>query len=171
MGRTCSICTHPKRLDIHKRILLAQGKGKLAIANEFDVSRRAVERHGKVCISSQMQTHVKGLVSSHYLKALDTVQTGIRNLLSDLEQAKGSLVDRARLYTPLANLSKVLGQVTGEIRTGSEVNVQVNVLEEARNMTDDESALKAQAYLQAFNLRHPKRALWVRPADEAEVIE
>lgn len=174
MGRVCATCIHPKRLEIDKRLITANGDGKSLLAKEYGVSLRSISRHSKVCISRQLKTSVGEKALAHYSSALDVVHIGLRNLLADLQAEGTRLVDRSKLYAPLAKMAEVMGKIRGEIQSGSagtSVNIHMSTIEQAKEMTDDEIALKAKAYLEGFNQRYPRRALWVRPIEEAEVIE
>lgn len=75
MPKSCSICTHPDRMEIEAK--LVAGTSLRDIAGQFAVSRNAVHRHKQNCLTSAIQAvqaEQKSIQDRSAWNALSTMQ-------------------------------------------------------------------------------------------------
>jgi hypothetical protein len=115
MPRTCTVCTHPKRLQIERAMVA--GTSLRNIAGRFGPSKTAITRH---------RTHVASTIARH-TEALDVARTD--TILGDVRTAR----DRAeRLYSAAESiLDSALEDSDGRTALYA-IKSAVDVMREAR---------------------------------------
>lgn len=99
MSRVCSICVHPKRLEIDKA--LAQGKTMSGIGREYGVAEQSLSYHRDKHLSRQLMQAVKK----------KSAMEGI-NILGDIED----LIERTKRILDTAENKKQYGLALAAIR-------------------------------------------------------
>lgn len=91
MPRTCTVCTHPKRLQIERAIVA--GTSLRAIAGRFGPSKTAITRH-RTHVAAAIARNTKALEVARADTLLGDVQTA-RNRAERLYAAAESILDGA----------------------------------------------------------------------------
>jgi len=129
MPRTCGVCRHEKRVAIERAILDGQSDEK--IARQFgQLSRAGVQRHGTRHLPKARRAAAESSRRAEARTLLERVTKHVDRLERDVDEADSSggaaratFLATARELTAALGL---LGKATGEIQTGTQV--QLNVL-------------------------------------------
>ena len=170
-GRPCNVCKHPMR-EVIDTWLVAKSMTHTGISATYpELSTLSISNHARKHVSKLLAEATQRHLIAHGDKLADQVRAVLDMIQADLDTTQDVEL-RAKLYPRFSELFKVLGFTTGQLSSGgTTVNLQVNnVVQEARGMTDQEVAARAQAMLKAYNRRYPTEALYVDRPQEADVV-
>lgn len=142
MSKFCSVCTDKRRDDVD--VALASGRGLVATANQFGLSKSAVHRHKQNCLALRVRAAAKigsaganakreavrlqGIAdgsitpTTRDITSLDGLMAHWARLLERLEGAADEAADRsafsalAALANPLARTLETVGKLQGVYR-------------------------------------------------------
>ena len=117
MGLTCTICSHPDRQEIESAIV--SGEPQRAIANQWRVSRAAVQRHALRHVSPALAAVQAQREEDGAATLLDRVESLIQRterLLSAAEQS-GAVTTALGAVREQRELLRLLGAASGELDT------------------------------------------------------
>ena len=122
MGRSCSVCTHPKRAEIDRAIL--SGESYRAIARRFGLSKDAIRRH-RDHIPSQLARAVEAEEAARADDLLGQVQELRDRALRILERAERSqdLQTALRAIREARQCVELLAKLAGELSEAPQVNI------------------------------------------------
>ncbi len=130
MARRCSICTHPRRIDIECDIL--NNVPFRAISNKYQVGRAPVQRHfdnGHIAEETIKAEELRKVANSEDL--LDKLRFLQHEALKILDEAKNPAKGPPLLNTALNAIAKVhnmletQGKLAGQLRE-QEINILIN---------------------------------------------
>lgn len=141
MPRLCEVCAHPDRAEIEKAILARESTRE--IAERFKVGRMSCHRHKEFHIGAAMVAVVEkrdieiAAAAGSLSEKLEQIVSDGRRIVAKAEKTGQLSVALAGLRTLTAAL-EVLGKVTGELQSGTQIAVglNVNVAREKWNGTD-----------------------------------
>ena len=99
MGQVCSVCSHPKKLQIDRK--LAMGQSLASISREYSVSEDALRNHRDNHLSRQLMQAIRRKQATEGL-----------DLLGKIDE----LIDRTKRILDTAEREKRLGLALGAIR-------------------------------------------------------
>ena len=172
MGVPCTICHHPKRQDFEAAVL--SGKPVRTAAQECDIAQSAAYRHiagrhhiakqaaqtpaGTTITAANDSTHTlapQEPVAETILKATRLAKAAERHMRKalrsdDMKAANGALASATKAF-------ELFGRATGQLQTGSQVNVTVTAdmrqavdsHAQAQQLAPHDVTEQARAYLAA----------------------
>lgn len=156
MPRVCTVCSHPERRKIDKRI--AEGATNREIAGQYDLTDSSVDRH-KAHIADKVARYAEKAEADTSRTVLQQVSELVAITRSILDDVQGD--DKRTALQAIRELRgniELLGKLTGELQSGASVQVTSNTLNVwdsklpgiARVLQDFPDALEAvRAYLSA----------------------
>jgi hypothetical protein len=128
MSRVCTICSHPKRKAIDKRVI--EGATNREIMERFGVKIAAVDRHKKNHIRKSL---IEASEKRIYLSTADRLDKLISDTQAILDKAgEDYRLSLSGIREMRGNL-ELAAKLRGELQTGTNVNVQtatqINVMD------------------------------------------
>lgn len=110
MPRVCTVCASPDRKKIEKALLA--GRPDLAIARSFAISRDAIRRHKKTCISNEIHSKKQEL-ADRLLDEIGELHGIVRCTLTTAQKQKDGRLALAAVGEARKNL-ELLAKLTGQ---------------------------------------------------------
>jgi hypothetical protein len=137
MGRTCTVCNHPRRRDIDKAILT--GEPERALAGRYRVARSSLQRH-RPHVSEVMARAAEAREITHgenLVERLQSLSAIAFKILADARAAKQYSAAMSGVRE-MARIVELVAKLTGQLDESTRVNVLIAERDqrEARQATD-----------------------------------